>query len=159
MSEEVLKLIPEDKSYIPDEGQAEKARVLLEDFFPDGEQAEIQFSEHLMFIDGGENTVKVGCSICATESDLNDEVNTEWWCKLDAQTSPEDANIEAIEVAMPCCNKSTSIQNIDYFGSVGFAKFELCIWNPYADDGISDQQIKQLETLLGCKLKQVWAHY
>jgi hypothetical protein len=159
MSEEVLKLIPEDKNYIPDEGKAEEARVLLEDFFPDGEQAEIKYSDQLMFIDGGENTVKIGCPLCNSVNDLSEDTNAEWWNKLDTQTSSDDANIETFEVEMPCCNKPTLIQKINYFGSAGFAKFELCIWNPYADDGISEQQIKQLESLLGCKLIEIWAHY
>ncbi len=34
MSDQVLKLIPNDKNYLPDREAAEKARIMLEEFFP-----------------------------------------------------------------------------------------------------------------------------
>ena len=162
MSDQVLKLIPEDKDYLPDREAAETARTLLEDFFPDGEQAETEFSDSLKFIDGGASLEQVSCPLCKKTTEINplqeNDVGTEWWYELD-KTLSDSPDLNALSVRMPCCGNSASIQDVDFSGAAGFSKFELCIWNPYAENGISEEQVSELENLLGCKLKQIWAHY
>ena len=162
MSDQVLKLIPEDKDYLPSREAAESARVLLEEFFPDGEQAEAEFSESLKFIDGGASLERIRCPLCDKTTEINpfqeNDVGTAWWYELD-KTLSASPDLNALQVAMPCCKQSASIQYVDFSGAAGFSKFELCIWNPYAEKGISEEQVSKLEHLLGCKLKQIWAHY
>jgi len=162
MSDQVLKLIPEDKDFLPDQGSAEKARELLENFFPDGEQAEVEFSESLKFIDGGSNLEKITCSMCNETTDINpfqeNDLGTTWWYELDdvLASSPD---LNTLSIKMPCCGASSPVQKVDFCGAAGFSKFELCIWNPYANNGISEAQVSKIESLLGCKIKQIWAHY
>lgn len=162
MSDQVLKLIPEDKDFLPDKSSAEKARELLEDFFPDGEQTEVEFSESVRFIDSGENLERIACSLCNKTTEINpfqeNDAGTAWWYGTDeALSGAPDLNM--LNVKMPCCGHSSPVQDIDFCGAAGFSKFELCIWNPYAENGISEEQVSELENLLGCKLKQIWAHY
>jgi len=162
MSDQVLKLIPEDKNFLPDSEAAEKASALLEDFFPDGEQAEIEFSDSVKFIDGGENLERIICSFCNKTTEINsfqeNDVGTAWWYEVDEILSG-NPDLNTLEVKMPCCSQLSKIQDIDFSGAAGFSKFELCIWNPYSDNGISEEQLSELENLLGCKLRQIWAHY
>ena len=162
MAAQVLKLIPEDKNYLPDRASAEKARALLEDFFPDGEQAEIAFSDSVKFIDGGENLERITCALCKKTIEINpfeeNDVGTAWWYALD-ETLSGMPDLNSLDVKMPCCGQMNKIQDIDFAGAAGFSKFELWIWNPNSAIGISEEQVSKLEKLLGCKLKQIWAHY
>lgn len=162
MSDQVLKLIPEDKDYLPDREAAEKARSLLESFFPDGEQAETEFSDSLRLIDGGSSLERVTCPLCNETTEINpyqeNDAGTEWWYGLD-KTLSDSPDLTALRVKMPCCQQAASVLEIDFSGAAGFSKFELCIWNPYAENGISEEQVSELEALLGCKLKKIWAHY
>ena len=162
MSDQVLKLIPEDKNFLPDREPAEKARTLLEDFFPDGEQAEIAFSDSVKFIDGGENLERITCALCNKTTEINpfqeNDVGAAWWYALDATLSGMP-DLNSLEVKMPCCGQLNKVQDIDFAGAAGFSKFELCIWNPHSANGISEAQVSELQKLLNCKLKQIWAHY
>jgi hypothetical protein len=50
-----------------------------------------------------------------------------------------------------------SLENIKYQWPFGFAQFSIEIRNPLKD--IADSELKQLETVLGCSLRIIWAHY
>lgn len=160
MSDDVLKLIPEDQDFVPNREAAEHVRTLLEAFFPDGEQAEIEISDTLQFRDGGASLEKVVCPLCRKTTEINpfqeNDVGSAWWYTLD-ETLADSPDLNTLEVAMPCCGATSPIQDIDFSGAAGFSKFELCIWNPCAD--ISEGQVSELEDLLGCRLKRIWAHY
>jgi hypothetical protein len=162
MSDDVLKLIPEAREFLPPREAAEKARILLEDFFPDGEQAEVEFSETLQFRDGGQNIEKVRCPSCQKTTDIDpfrvNDIGTAWWYEFDDALSGA-TDLRKLSVKMPCCGKAASVQDIDFGNAADFSRFELCIWNPSAENGISAEQVAIIEELLGCKLKQIWAHY
>ena len=99
MSDQVLKLIPEDKNFLPDKDMAEKARVVLEDYFPDGEQAEIEFSDTVKFIDGGENLERITCPLCNKTTEINpfqeNDIGAAWWYELDETLSGNPDSISA----------------------------------------------------------------
>ena len=162
MSDEVLKLIPKDKDYLPSFELAERARLFIEDCFPDGEQAEIELSETVKFIDSGGNLERIKCPICNETTEINpfqeNDAGTSWWYALDEILSASP-DLDSLKVKMPCCGKSDLLQSVDFMGFAGFSKFELCIWNPYADSNTLKEQVSQVEALLNCKLKLIWAKY
>ena len=124
MSDHVLKLTPKDKNYLPDRDAAEKARLMLEGFFPYGEQAEISFSENLRFIDAGAYTEKFKCPLCTATTDidpLSDNPIRDWWWQLSEKLS-EDLDINNFSVKMPCCENLAPILNIDFFNGGVFCK-------------------------------------
>ena len=162
MSDEVLKLIPEDKDFLPSIESAERARRFLEDCFPDGEQAEIELSETVQFIDSGENLERIKCPICSESTEINpfqeNDAGTNWWYALDESLSLSP-DLNSLNIIMPCCGKQALLQSVDFMGFAGFSKFELCIWNPYANSNTLNEQVSQVEDLLNCKLKIIWAKY
>lgn len=101
MSDQVLKLIPADKNFLPDKEAAEKARALLEDFFPDGEQADIEFSASIRFIDGGQSLERITCPLCNKSTEINpfqkNDVGTAWWYELD-ETLSGNPDLNALQV-------------------------------------------------------------
>jgi len=56
-----------------------------------------------------------------------------------------------------CCNRSTSLNDLKYKWPAGFAKFAIIIADPVID--IENDRLDVLETILGTKIRKIWAHY
>jgi hypothetical protein len=78
-----------------------------------------------------------------------------WW--QNAMDNANENGFKNLMVEMPCCGKETSLNNLKYQWPSGFAQFSIEIRNPLKD--IADSELKQLETVLGCSLRIIWAHY
>lgn len=62
-------------------------------------------------------------------------------------------------VMMPCCGERTKFINLQFDGPAGFARFELPVHNPRFTEILDKDKIPVLESLLGCSLLQIRAHY
>ena len=151
MSDRTLRLIPTDPAYVPDTGAADKARKLLASFVPDAPQVTIDLRDEVSFIDQGANFESVSCPSCGTALDLD------WW--QGALEKAMATQCTDLSVSPSCCGKRTSLNDLRYVKPAGFARFSLEAMNPNRDQDLDSKQLQQLESLLGCKLRQIWAHY
>jgi len=55
MSEDLFKITPETRGFVPDASTNKNAIRKLEEFTPDGEEVDVHVYQHLEFIDQGEN--------------------------------------------------------------------------------------------------------
>ena len=161
MSDDVLKLIPADPDFVPPVAAQLAAREALEQHFPDGGEGEVQDYGHVTYIDQGENLEAVLCRACGTRLPLHGsaaaERNMDWWyASFDAIAGEDFAGVTA---AMPCCGKSVPLTSLQFDWPGGFARFELCIWNPGVAENLAPEEVAKFEAILGCKLLQVRAHY
>jgi hypothetical protein len=164
---DVLKLIPEEREFVPVASSHDAAIRKLEEFAPEGEEVEVKLYPHLEFIDQGECLEAILCPSCKHKLILNffseDDPVRVWWeqVNLDADlTNGEDVfelNQDAV-CRMPCCQQEVKFIDLQFEEPAGFAKFELSIWEPEIDS-LSDEQLRELEKILGCRLKLIWAHY
>lgn len=60
---------------------------------------------------------------------------------------------------MPCCSQSVAATALTFDWPAGFAKFELWMMDPNIAENLDDDQLEKLESVLGCELMQVRAHY
>ncbi|RPH35839.1 MAG: hypothetical protein EHM91_16740 [Planctomycetota bacterium] len=151
MSDSCLRLIPVDPIFVPDSGAADKARKLLTAFVPDASQVTIDVRDEVSFIDQGANFESVSCSSCGSPIDL------EWWqASLEKAT---EGRCRDLAVTPPCCGKQASLNDLRYVKPAGFARFSLEAMNPNRSENLEPKQLQQLESLLGCRLRQIWAHY
>jgi hypothetical protein len=65
----------------------------------------------------------------------------------------------ALQVIVPCCHIQTTLNDLRYKWPAGFARFIMEVRNPGRSEALTEEEIRQLEHLLGCKLRQVLAHY
>jgi len=63
------------------------------------------------------------------------------------------------EITLPCCNREADLNSLLYEWPAGFASFILEVENPDPAEWLSDEAQKSLERILGCKLRQILAHY
>jgi hypothetical protein len=55
------------------------------------------------------------------------------------------------------CGAASSLNDLQYYFPQGFARFVLSAVEPNIFD-LEDGQVRELEGLLGCKLRKVWVH-
>jgi hypothetical protein len=78
-----------------------------------------------------------------------------WWQK--AMSAAYQTHFSDLSVHLPCCNATSSLNDLLYDSPAGFARFELIVRNP--NGRVEDAQLEQLEMVLGCTLREIWAHY
>ncbi|MBD2092787.1 hypothetical protein H6F67_23320 [Microcoleus sp. FACHB-1515] len=148
MSVLYLRLIPTSLHYIPPESTHSVAQEALSRLFPEGD-IYLEVYKTTEFIDQGENFEYVRCPFCG--ADL-----VAWWG--DAMDAAYEAAFEDLSITTPCCHQQTSLEKLDYRAPAGFARFVLSVRNPNRGD-LTEREIELIETILNCKLKQVWAMY
>jgi hypothetical protein len=144
-----LRFIPADPDYEPPLAGDQQALQLLASFVPNSTEIVSHRYDTIHFVDAGSNWESVHCSRC--EAVLADEA---WGYLVDQAYVVQFADLS---IRMPCCGTISSLNDLRYGWSVGFARFVLQARDPDAD--ISREQLRLLEDVLGCLLRKIWAHY
>ena len=150
MSDSYLLLIPTDPHFVPSPAAAELARLRLEQLVPDAEDVTAVVNDSVEFIDQGSNFERVRCPHCGRV------LAQEWWS--DRFDQAEATEFSALEVSVPCCGSSVSLNDLKYELPAGFAKFVLETMNPNVRD-FPDEALADLSRDLGTPLRRIWAHY
>jgi hypothetical protein len=153
MAEFTIYLVPQDSSFQPSAEAATSAESLILDFWE--EEAEFNevkshFYEEQTLITEGAAFEEVTCPRCkATISrwDCDDDDEKEVPKFFYGIGKPDQI------VTMPCCHAEIALNELDFGSSAAFVRFAL--ESTYADDEFSSEQIKELETILGCRLRQI----
>ena len=132
MSDDVLRLIPEDPAYVPGPDAVERAITLLEGFAPGAEDVTAVVSEEIRFVDQGENFERVLCPSCGERVD-------DWW-QQEMQRAWETL-FEDLSVTTACCGSRLSLNNLTYEWPAGFARFVLEAHNPSLGGWLRQDQI------------------
>ena len=148
MSTSALKIISTDPSYIPLKTQLDNAKKFLSKIYK-AEKTEYITTETIEFVDQGENFVSVSCNLCGREINMES-----WQVEMDKAYKKQFSDLVFIT---PCCHKKTSLNDLHYKSPAGFAKFFISIMDP--QNGLTEMEIKQLQDVLGTKLRIVWARY
>lgn len=150
MSDDFVRIIPADPQFTPPAGTREAALQRLSSWLPSAGDITSDLSEEIRFVDPGANLERVECPSC--KSDLFD-----WW--QDAMEEASADGFRSLEVVVPCCQAETTLNDLRYKWPAGFARFVIELRNPGRGDALTEGELGQLENLLGCKLRQVLAHY
>lgn len=166
MSDHMLKLIPAERGFVPKRSTHERAIRKLQEFTPDGEEVEVRVYPHLEFIDQGENLEAILCPACKRRLEINhsdDDPIDDWWYAVNDAADVHhgedvfELNPRAV-CRMPCCQAKVKFIDLEFDLPGGFSKFALTAFNPEIDD-LTATQLRELETILGCSLKVIWAYY
>lgn len=149
MSDNFLKLIPCSARYVPDENAAARGKAFLADRFSEASSVAWELTEQVQFIAPGQNFERVACPVC------NQAIALDWW--QNAMDMAYRTGFVDLSARLPCCNTLTSLNDLIYERPAGFARFVLEIASPGGD--IDDRDLAELESIVGCPLRKVWAHY
>lgn len=151
MSDDFLRLIPTTPSYVPEPANQAKAVESIRSIIPQAESVMTQTHETIEFIDQGSNFRSVACPSCKATLEIS------WWQA--AMDSSFETEFTDLSVVTPCCSAPTSLNDLLYDMPAGFAKFVIEAMNPSCGKDLSQESIEQLQSILGCRIRQIWAHY
>ena len=145
MSENYLRLIPEDPSEMPSTEAAAATVAILQKIFPEAEQIRAHRYGEIKFIDPGSNLARVLCP----------DLTGAWPAWMDESST---SHFDARNVIVSCCSKSIDLNDLIYEWPAGFAKFVLEAVNPKLGGSLTGEALNELEAALGTRLRQIKAH-
>jgi hypothetical protein len=150
MSDNFLRLIAADPAFVPEAAAAEKARAYLTRLVPDADCVSATITERIQFVDQGANFERVSCPECGSA------LPEDWWS--DAVEHASETAFASLDVSVPCCGRTVSLNELDYEWPAGFARFVLEAMNPNVRD-LDEEEVASLALILGTTLRRIWAHY
>jgi len=161
VSDNYLRLIPADMWFRPDQVAAQGAVRLLQEALPEADQVMAEQYDYPVFIDQGANIESIRCPACSQRRSFShsdgSEANLEWWQDLIEHLDGE--NVADAVVTMPCCQSEVPFHRLEFDWPAGVASFELSILNPGIGNPLDPAIIVRVENALGCRVREVWAHY
>ncbi len=148
MSDNFICIIPRDPWFIPDaQGQIQAQRV-FEQFAPQADKIITSVTDTPIFVDAGVNFESVACPRCRQQLDT-------WWHEIMDRAAPQQ--FKDLTIVTPCRGAALSLNTLRYERPCGFARFTLEAQNP-SIVLLSVSQMRELEHLLDCKLRQILVH-
>ena len=146
MSDEIIKIIPINYKYIPDQNSLKTLKSIFKN-----DKVDFIITEDVQFIDQGSNFENVLCNICNKPIDISI-----WQDLMDKANENKFNNLDFIT---PCCNNKSSLNDLKYIMSAGFSKFSIILNNPDYIFKEHDDIIKKVEIVLNEKVKIIYALY
>jgi hypothetical protein len=148
MSDNFICIIPSDPWFVPDEHAQIQVQQQFQQFAPHAYKITISVTKIPIFIDAGVNFETVACPRCHQEL-------TSWWHTIMDRAMLEQ--VPNLTIVTPCCGATLSLNTLRYDWPCGFARFTLEAQNPNIIM-LSVNQMRELERLLNCKLRQILIH-
>jgi hypothetical protein len=148
MSNTILKFIPTNPNFIPTAANQDKAKLFLKGIFKSND-IKLEQTESIEFVDPGSNFEAISCNLCGKN------INNEVW--QNAMDKAYKKHFSDLSFFTPCCHKQTTLNDLTYHASAGFAKFIISVSDPNGD--IDAARFVELEKLLGTPVRKIWAHY
>lgn len=149
MSDNFLRLIPEDPRFVPDAARQARAQSRFAELAPDSDEIECHVSEEIEFFDCAANFERILCPTCKAD------IPVDWWHARMEEDFEEGFTLA--KYALPCCNAAHTLHDLDYEWPQGFGKFALRAMNPNISE-LSDEFKQELEEVLGTKLRVIYQH-
>ncbi|MDR1690134.1 MAG: hypothetical protein LBS21_16250 [Clostridiales bacterium] len=109
MADCFVSLIPVDPEYVLDFGMMNELKGVM----VDGAKRVFEISDVVLFADAGQNLENITCPYCKSNLD-------EWWGNAMDSAYSEDKGFINLSIRTPCCNKTSSLNNLNYYFPQGF---------------------------------------
>lgn len=149
MSDNWIILIPEAPNFVPSEEAQANAMALFRKIAPSADQVKVEVSDHPRFIDCGANLERILCPECRCEIEID------WW--QDWLGREAETDFPLAPVVLPCCKAQKTLAQLNYDWPQGVSRFSIEAMNPNIAD-LSEQQIREFESVLGCRIRKIWQH-
>jgi hypothetical protein len=149
MSDNWIKLIPEDPWFVPDATKQQRARARFTEIAPEVDEIELKVFEKVVFHDSGGNFERIVCPSCGSE------IPVTWW-----QHRMDEDYGDGFKLATyvtPCCGAKCTLHELVYEWSQGFGRFVLSALNPSIGK-LDDNHKQEFEEILGTKLRVIYQH-
>jgi hypothetical protein len=137
VTDDVLRIVPADPSWQPDDETALRVAELVRSRFPVGEGGwtGTRFADRPELLDCGNDVQRVGCPACAGE------IDHAWFV---AETEHRDPHL-SLDRVTPCCGAATTLDALVVEPPVAFARFSIEVWDPTS---VNDAAVEAVEQVL-----------
>jgi len=145
MSEYIVKIIPKSEIHVPELAERSNIINLIRTL-----GTTLDISEDILnditFVDQGSNFESIMCDKCDMELEID------WWSEQ--MKHCQRGNFEDLSITTPCCRKRSSLNNLEYIWTAGFARYVISIRNP------EEEVVREIERSMNQqKYKVIRAHY
>jgi hypothetical protein len=149
MSDDLLRLIPTDPAWRPDDVALRRAVRVLRRLVPDARAVRGEVHEGVVFVDPGENFERVDCPACGAELERS------WWTgRLERASRPSTGTFGDLAVTTPCCETRTTLNDLDYVWPAGFASALVEARRP-GRGWLTAEERAEVEQAIGHPLREV----
>jgi hypothetical protein len=148
VSDNWLIIVPTDPYAVPAADAVDAARATLAAGLPDAEEIEVERGENPRFVDAGTNFQTVRCPRCGESID-------DWW--QDTMEKAHRDDFRELAVVTPCCEQSTTLNDLDYDWPQAFARVAIHAMNPNVRE-LAPDLTRALEQSLGLPIRVIWQH-
>jgi hypothetical protein len=120
VSEDVLRLVPTEPDWLPDDVALRRAVRVLRELAPRADSVRTEVHDAVVFSGGPPTSVE--CPTCG------DEVDATWWSERMERAAGQD--FTRLAVVVPCCGTRTSLADLRYDPPAWFARVELRVRAP-----------------------------
>ena len=150
MSTDLMRLIPTDPEWVPDEVARRRTMRLLAELAPAAAEITERVHDEIVFVDAGSSTERVDCPACGTT------LATEWW--IERVSRAYERGFRDLAVRTPCCGTDTSLNDLRWVWPVGFARAVVTARDP--DRGLlTAAELERVAHVLGHPVREVRASY
>lgn len=155
VSDNYIRLIPTVPTWQPEPDAADVATEYVAGLFAgSGDSADEvthEFYGKVAVIDAGVNTHSAKCNCCDAPIDIA------WAFEMIEQRADD---LSQLDVVLPCCGETSALNELTYDWPMGFAMFEISVFNGTRDKyALQLDELERLGSLLGHPVRQVLAHY
>jgi len=155
MSETRVIFFPKDKLFVPSDEAIEKAVSFLDDIYDGYYTIDSGKYPAPILIHIEADFEKLSCPACKTV--VSDDNYSEWWGEwIDIIGTPPFCMCDENQIVkVPCCGKELPIKNFDFGEDGGLGMFLIHVEFAGYDEILNDQQLQQLEAILGCGMRRI----
>lgn len=153
----MLSVIPTDHLWQPSASAAASAEETVRNLDPHADAVVVEWHVRVMFVDCGGNWEGVRCPKC--------NQGIEDWFSEQATVATDETELRELGVVTPCCNTSTTLNDLKFSWPAGFASFAIRVetpsraWDNPTAPWFTDAEVQMVEAALGTPVRQVLAHY
>lgn len=149
MSDDYLLILPATPEHVPEPGQQALAMAVAIGLTATRDGVEMQERETATFLDCGANFDAVRCPAC--EIDLHVDG---WWGDRMAEAHAED--FADLRLTTPCCHIRTSLNDLTYVQTQGFARWWLELFN--RSKPLNPSELRKMEKAVGHPIRVISVH-
>ncbi len=161
MSDSYLRIIPADENLVPSDEVVAQVLEVVAPAFDGADEILTKRYAQPVFIDPGAHLQAAVCPACGARLDLRDPAaagaRAGWWSPLANELAQRGAG--DVRASLPCCRKLVPFSRLRFDPVAGVASFEISVMNPRLPSLPPLEVQEQLEAVLGCPVRYVWAQY
>ncbi|MBZ4632045.1 hypothetical protein GBP94_22010 [Mycobacterium avium subsp. hominissuis] len=153
MSDTWLVVFPADPGWVPSNEQAAAAAKVIAELIPTevADQPDLRLTPNIEFIDAGSNFGALRCPACGQDLELS------WWHEQMDRQYRRDTGFHLQPVTVPCCARTTTLNDLAYGWPLGFARWQATTLSP--DRGwLTDAELSEIGQALGHPVRQTARH-